>query len=173
MKKIFAVLIVLLLAFSFASCKKEEKEVEIELNPPSIGDTAPDFSAKDINGAFLTLSSQKGKVVIVEFGATWCPPCKDLAIELSGLYKKYKDKGLVVFAVVPDEEEEANVRFFADQYGITYPMLFAERKVFRLYGISGIPASFIINREGKITNVHFGYTTSLAKRLASDIEKAL
>ncbi len=162
--------IILLVTFTF-SCQK--RETDTEAPTPEIGASAPDFTLNDINGATVSLSQNKGKVVMVEFWATWCPPCKEMTPGLISLYERYKNKGFVLFALVSDDEGSAAVGSFVKEYGIAYPVLAADRGTIRKYGVSGIPASFLIDKEGKIAYKHAGNTPGIMDELESEIKKLL
>ena len=149
------------------------KKGEVEINPPSVGDTAPDFTLKGINGNTSSLADYKGKVVMVEFWATWCPPCKELTPILEKIHKKYKDKGFIILALVSEDEGEAAIRSFIKEYGITYPVLLADQETMRHYGISSIPVTFIINKEGRVVSMHMGNTQGIMQELTSEIERLL
>mgnify|MGYP001562989633 FL=1 len=169
MKNIFAVIGIAFFLIFASSCKKGE----VEINPPSVGDTAPDFTLKGINGNTSSLADYKGKVVMVEFWATWCPPCKELTPILEKIHKKYKDKGLIILALVSEDEGEAAIRSFIKEYGITYPVLLADQETMRHYGISSIPVTFIINKEGRVVSMHMGNTQGIMQKLTSEIERLL
>ncbi|MBI1811096.1 MAG: TlpA family protein disulfide reductase [Nitrospirae bacterium] len=170
MKSIFAVIVIAFLVFSPAACKK--KEAGVEAMPPSIGDIAPDFTSKDVNGNTVKLSDYKDRVILIEFWATWCAPCRELTPVLNKIYEKYKDKGFVVLALTPEENTDT-VKSYAKGYGITYPVLITDMKTTRRYGVISIPASFLINREGGVAEKHLGVTRDIAQELSSGIEKLL
>jgi peroxiredoxin len=110
---------------------------------------AADFTLTDLNGKSWTLSSLKGKVVIVNFWATWCPPCRKEMPDLETIYNKYKDQGLVVLGI--SDEDLTKVAPFIKDHKYDYPiMLDPGRKVNSVYQIEGIPKNFIYNREGKM-----------------------
>ena len=119
---------------------------------------APDFTLPQLEGGELTLSSLKGKIIILDFWATRCPPCR---MEIPGfvkLYKKYKDKGLKIIGVCL--ESEATVKPFAKKMGINYTLVFADQKVRHEYGgIRYIPTTFIIDQQGDIVKKHVGYVS--------------
>ena len=116
-----------------------------------------DFTFKDLDGKNVALSSYKGKVVLLNFWATWCGPCKAEIPGFVELQDKYKDDLVIVGFSVDDTAEKAQA--FATQYKINYPVLLGEgrEELQEAYGpIWGIPASFIISRDGKVCRKHLG-----------------
>ena len=108
-----------------------------------------DFTLTDLQGKTWTLSELRGKVVLVNFWATWCPPCRKEMPDLEALYNRFKDQGLVILAI--SDEEAEKVQPFITERKITYPvMLDPGRKVNELFQVEGIPKSFVYNREGKL-----------------------
>ena len=108
-----------------------------------------DFTLTDLQGRSWTLSQLKGKVVLVNFWATWCAPCRKEMPDLDGLYKRFKDQGLVILAI--DDEETAKVTPFLKDKPVSYTVLLDPgRKVNDIYRIDGIPKSFIYDRDGKM-----------------------
>lgn len=108
-----------------------------------------DFTLSDLQGKSWHLRDLNGRVVLVNFWATWCPPCRKEMPDLEALYEKYKDRGFVILAI-SDEESEKVSPFIAERK-ITYPVLLdAGRKVNELFVIEGIPKTFVFNREGKL-----------------------
>jgi peroxiredoxin len=108
-----------------------------------------DFTLTDLNGKSWTLKDLKGKVVLLNFWATWCPPCRKEMPDLETLYRRFGPQGLVILGI--DDEEADKVKPFVAQQGITYPVLLDRgRKVNTLFGIAGIPKTFVYDREGKI-----------------------
>lgn len=113
-------------------------------------DKAPDFNLKDIQGNQITLSGLKGKVVVLNFWATWCPPCKMEIPELVKTYEKYKDKGFVIIGVVVSSKID-NVKELIKKYKITYTIALSDNNIEKAYGgINAVPTTFIIDREGNL-----------------------
>lgn len=112
-------------------------------------DTA-DFTLTDLTGQKWSRKALTGKVVLVNFWATWCPPCRKEMPDLDALYKRFKDKGLVILAI-SDEEAKVVQPFIATEQKVTYPILLdPEGKVNKQFGVDGIPKTFIYNRAGKL-----------------------
>lgn len=108
-----------------------------------------DFTLKDLNGKLWTMSALRGKVVLVNFWATWCPPCRKEMPDIDALYRQFSRKGLVVLAI--SDEEESKVRPFIAQGGYRYPILLDPgRRVHEAFAVEGIPKTFIFSREGKL-----------------------
>jgi cytochrome c biogenesis protein CcmG/thiol:disulfide interchange protein DsbE len=117
-----------------------------------------DFTIKDVDGNDVSLSTYKGKVVLLNFWATWCGPCKAEIPGFVRLQEKYRDQGLVIVGYSVDDTAE-KAKAYAAQYKMNYPILLGEGKedLQDAYGpIWGLPSSFIISREGKVCRKHIG-----------------
>jgi peroxiredoxin len=108
-----------------------------------------DFTLTDLQGKAWTLQSLKGKVVLVNFWATWCPPCRKEMPDLDALYRNLKDRGLIVLAI--SDEDAAKVRPYIQEHNVSYPILLDPgRKVNEAFQVEGIPKSFVYDRNGKL-----------------------
>jgi thiol-disulfide isomerase/thioredoxin len=117
-----------------------------------------DFTMKDVDGNDVSLSAYKGKVVLLNFWATWCGPCKAEIPGFVRIQEKYRDKGLVIVGYSVDDTAD-KAKAYAAEYKMNYPILLGEGRedVQDAYGpIWGIPASFIISKEGKVCRKHMG-----------------
>jgi peroxiredoxin len=123
----------------------------VGLEPPQIGKPAPDFALSDMNGKKVALSEFKGKVVILNFWATFCGPCKEEMPSLNNLYLTLKKDGLIVLAISTDDSEKP-VQSFIKAKAIAFPVLIdKDQQVFYdRYTVLGLPTTFIIDRDGII-----------------------
>jgi len=119
---------------------------------------APDFTLNQIDGTPLQLSSYRGKVVLLDFWATWCVPCREEIPHFVELQKKYGKQGLQIIGVSMDDTIDP-VRPFAEKFQINYPIVMGTAKTGELYGgVLGLPIAFMIGRDGLIYHKHIGAT---------------
>ena len=117
---------------------------------------APDFTLESFEGEVLTLSELKGQVVVINFWASWCPPCREEAAYLEATWRKYKDQG-VIFIGVDYADTEAEALAYIDEFDITYfngPDL--GTRISQAYNIQGVPETFFVGKDGEIQDVHIG-----------------
>ncbi|MBE0645026.1 MAG: TlpA family protein disulfide reductase [Bacteroidetes bacterium] len=137
-----------------------------------VGEQAPTFSLKDKDGKAITLESLKGKVVVLNFWATWCPPCRAEIPAFKSTYDKYKTKGVEIVGVSLDHKGWDVVKPFLKQQNINYPVVLGGAEIARAYGnIQSIPTTFIIDRKGKVIDSHVGAISEDA--LVKSFEKLL
>jgi cytochrome c biogenesis protein CcmG, thiol:disulfide interchange protein DsbE len=125
---------------------------------------APDFTLRNLDGETVSLSDYRGKVVLLNFWGTWCPPCREETPALQAAYQRYQDQGFVVVGVDLLFQERSqyqrdvdDVRTFAKLYGVTYPMVLDEDgSASQAYGIAPLPTSYIIDRDGKVRYIQVG-----------------
>jgi cytochrome c biogenesis protein CcmG/thiol:disulfide interchange protein DsbE len=134
--------------------------------------TAPEFELKDATGKPVKLSDYKGKVVLLDFWATWCGPC---AIEIPWFVefeRKYKDRGFEVLGVSMDDDGWKAIKPFADEKKINYRIVLGDDKTSDQYGgVEALPTTFVIDRDGRIASVHVGLADR--KDFENAIEKLL
>jgi len=127
--------------------------------------SAPVFSLPDMNGQKVDLVSFKGQVIILEFWATWCGPCREEIPVLNQLYREYKDRGLVVIGISLDRKEPQEVKKFLNQLQVDYINVMGGEEILEKYSqiaklgpIRAIPATFVIDRQGQICQRYLGLT---------------
>lgn len=119
-------------------------------------DPAPAFKVDTIDGKPLSLADYKSKVILLNFWATWCGPCRSEVPDLVELQDRYKDQLQVIGLVVDDDDEDA-VKKFAEKYGINYPIAIATDEMRTEYGgIPALPTSFMLDQEGRVVQKHEG-----------------
>jgi thiol-disulfide isomerase/thioredoxin len=132
----------------------------------------PDFILKDLSQKKIRLNDFKGKVVILNFFATWCPPCRAEIPELNKLYRLNKDKGLVVLGISLDmDASPQGLVTFVKDMKITYPVLMGTTDLAEKYQVNGVPTTILINREGKAQTRYDGLVP--ASRLEKDLSTLL
>lgn len=121
------------------------------------GDNAPDFTLKSLDGKTIKLSDYKGKVVIIDFWATWCPPCRKGIPDLISIQDEYKKDVVIIGISLDGEKTLKDVPGFVKSYEINYPIVFGNEKVVNDYGgIEGIPTAFVVDKKGNIVDKHVG-----------------
>ena len=119
---------------------------------------APQFVLNDINGKKVKLSSYRGKIVILDFFATWCPPCVKEIPHFVNLQKKYGKKGFIMLGISLDSKNTKKLKKFIKEKKINYPILWANKKVKKDFGgIRAIPTTFVIDQKGMIYKKYVGY----------------
>lgn len=160
-------LVVLFFFFLLFSCSRE--------TPVQEGKVVPELSFKHINGESIKLHELRGKVVLIEFWATWCEACREAVPDLMEIYKNNSDKGLVMIAVSVDEGGDyvKRVRDFINEYNITYPVAVDGISLSKKFGVYTIPSIFIINKEGILVKKYPGYFPDFARKIDKEIKGLL
>jgi peroxiredoxin len=118
---------------------------------------APDFTLRTMTGPNLRLGEQRGRVVMVNFWATWCGPCREEMPQLNRLYERYKAAGFVLLGVNVDDDSK-KAADVAAKLGVTFPVLLdSDKVVSKLYDLNTMPSTVIIDRSGNVRYVHRGY----------------
>jgi len=144
---------------------------KVEASAQPVGQPAPDFTLRDMEGQEVRLSDLRGKVVFLAFWASWCGPCRAEAPHLEALYRNYRDQGLVLLGLNREPEHAAEASFARKTF--TYPLLLDAGVVFQQYGIDALPTTFVIDRDGKIAGRHVGFDPGGEKQFEEEIEKLL
>lgn len=120
------------------------------------GDRAPEFRLTDQQGLGVGLDDYAGKLVLLNFWATWCPPCVQEMPSLNEIYERHRDSGFVVLGISVDEDAE-QYSYFLQQFGVTFPTARdPERSVSSRYGTQKYPESYLISRDGRVLRKYVG-----------------
>lgn len=123
----------------------------------SVGNEAPNFTLKSNNGKNLRLSEQRGNVVLINFWASWCGPCRQEMPELEAIYQKYNKLGFTIFGVNVDKDRAMADRVLKD-ISTSFPVLFdGDNAVTELYEVAAMPTTVIVDRDGKVRFIHRSY----------------
>jgi peroxiredoxin len=138
-----------------------------------VGFEAPDFALRSSLGENLRLSEYRGQVVMLNFWATWCGPCRQEMPLLEDIYGRYEPAGFSLLAINLDEEN-ADALDMASDLGVTFPLLFDDEKtVSRLYDIRAMPMTVLIDRDGRVRHVHQGYRPGYESRYLDEVRSLL
>jgi peroxiredoxin len=129
---------------------------------------APAFTANTLDGVPVSLSDFNGQIVLLNFWASWCQPCKEETPDLEAVYRRFRDQGLVIVGVdlLNTEASLQDVQAFIKQYGVTYPVVLDERgEISKAFAISPLPTTYFIDRQGRVRYIRVG------KLDAADMER--
>ena len=158
-------LLVAILLQSPVGCKKEASKPKKPL--------APDFALPSVNGKTVTLSQLRGKVVLLDFWATWCAPCRMAIPHLNNLYRTHRERELEIIGLSLDKGIPEMLKRFSVSMAIEYTIVMADDKVVKDYGISPIPTTYLIDRNGSITNKWVGFSQNLMSTISAETERLL
>lgn len=140
---------------------------------PKAGQEAPDFTLKSGAGPNVRLRELRGEVVLINFWASWCGPCREEMPMLDQLYRRYAKAGFTLLGVNIDDDTDA-ARSMARKLGVSFPILFdAEKRASRLYDVDTMPATLILDRRGQVRHVHRGYRPDYDEQYATEIKELL
>lgn len=137
------------------------------------GQLAPDFALRSSQGQNLRLSEYRGQVVMINFWATWCGPCRQEMPMLNEIYDRYNDVGFTLLGVNIDENPQQALRM-AERLKVTFPVLFDERKeVSKMYDVRAMPVTVMIDRDGRVRSVHQGYQSGREQEYLNEVRALL
>ncbi len=140
------------LLLALGNLSQADPFTDLGVDTPKARLPAPAFNLSTLEGDKKQLSDYRGKVVLLNFWATWCLPCRDEMPGMQTLYKKYKDRGLMIAAVSADQNNFDNVKSFVNQLSLDFPVLMDPKgDVRNRYEVIGLPMSYLIGRDGKIS----------------------
>lgn len=134
---------------------------------------APDFTLHSMAGSNLRLQEQRGRVVLVNFWATWCGPCREEMPKLNQLYEKYRSAGFVLLGVNVDDDP-GNATAVAQKLGVKFPVLLdTDKQVSKLYDLKTMPSTVLIDRDGRVRFLHRGYLNGYEDTYEKQIRELL
>lgn len=140
---------------------------------PRNGEPAPDFKVSTTSGQQVTLKNYRGRVLVLDFFASWCQPCRESIPHLVEMNRKYGQEGLYVLGMSADEDGVRAVKSFADKHRITYPIALAGESTLTDYGVRSVPVMFVIDKKGQVAGVFRGFTDEVARSTEQLIKKLL
>ncbi len=140
---------------------------------PRPGQAAPAFRVVTTSGQQVTLDNYRGHVLVVDFFATWCQPCRQSIPHLVEMNRKYGKQGLQVLGLSADEDGERPVKAFANEYRINYPLALAGDTTTADFGIRSVPVMFILDKKGTIVEVYRGFTDDVGRSMEQLIKRLL
>lgn len=149
-------------------------------NSPLLGKPMPAFTMKSTDGKTHTNASLKGKVVLFDFWATWCGPCKAISPMIEKLHKEFKSKGVMVVGAnvwerngSKTQTDGSNAKAYAKEHGYTYPMTYANEDLATKLKIEGIPTLILMDKTGKVREVYLGFDPKDEGKLRASIKNLL
>jgi peroxiredoxin len=140
---------------------------------PRPGQTAPDFKVISTTGQTISQENYRGHVLILDFFATWCQPCRQSIPHLVEMNRKYGKQGLQILGLSVDEEGERSVKAFTDEYRVNYPLALAGDPTTVVFGILSVPIMYLIDKKGKIVEIYRGYSNDTARSVEQSIKRLL
>jgi len=172
-----ALVVVFLGGMVLAGCSSSTL-AQARLQAASDRRAAPNFTLQDANGTAVHLSDYKGKVVLLNFWATWCGPCKIEIPWFTEFEKRYKDRGFAVLGISMDDEGWPTVKPYLEAHNVNYRVMVGDDHVTGLFGgVEALPTTLMIDRDGRIASVHLGlvgrgeYTAEIESLLATDARR--
>ena len=170
MKRISLVWVVILLLTSIlgSGCLEDKEKQQARQDTAK---QTPDFSGTTLDGKSIKLSDYRGKVVVIDFWATWCPPCREAIPQISALAQEYEGKDVVILGA--SYEDLQTVESFWSKQRPAYMAILVDKSVFRNYGVQGIPTLCIADRNGAIRYQEAGFRPDMKVKLAQVIDRLL
>lgn len=140
---------------------------------PKAGQAAPNFKVITTSGQQVSLDNYRGYVLVVDFFATWCQPCRQSIPHLVEMNRKYGKQGLQILGLSADEDGERLVKSFANEYHINYPLALAGDTATADFGIRSVPVMFVIDKKGAIAEIYRGFSDEMGRSVEQLIKRLL
>lgn len=140
---------------------------------PRPGQHTPNFKVTSITGQAISQDNYRGHVLILDFFATWCQPCRQSIPHLVEMNRKYGRQGLHILGLSVDEDGERVVKSFTDEFRVNYPLALAGNSTTVEFGVRSVPIMFLIDKKGNIAEVYRGYSNEMARALEQSIKRLL
>lgn len=140
---------------------------------PRPGQTTPNFKVTSTTGQAITLDNFNGHVLILDFFATWCTPCRQSIPHLVEMNRKYGKQGLQILGLSVDEGDERAVKAFTNEFRVNYPVALAGDTTMVNFGVRSVPIMYMVDKKGKIVEVYRGYSGDTAHRVEESIKRLL
>jgi len=160
-------LVMVALAFGFVSGPASSYAT------PRSGQAAPNFKVSALSGQQVSLENYRGRVLVLDFFATWCKPCRLSIPHLVEMNRKYGQQGLQVLGMSADEDGESVVKAFADKNRMNYPIALAGETTLTDYGVRSVPVMIVIDKKGRVAEVFRGFSDEMARSSEQLIKKLL
>jgi len=140
---------------------------------PRQGQTAPNFKVVSTTGQTISQENYRGHVLILDFFATWCQPCRKSIPHLVEMNRKYGKQGLQILGLSMDEDGEKAVKTFTDEFKVNYPLALAGESTTADFGIRSVPIMFLVDKKGKIVEIYRGFSDETARSAEQSIKRLL
>ena len=140
---------------------------------PRAGQQVPNFKVVTTSGQPVSLENYRGYVLVLDFFATWCQPCRESIPHLVEMNRKYGKQGLQILGLSADEDGERLVKAFVDERHVTYPVALAGETTLADFGVRSVPVMLIIDKKGKVAEVYRGFNDEIGRSTENQIKKLL
>ena len=140
---------------------------------PRQGQSAPNFKVISMAGQTISQENYRGHVLVLDFFATWCQPCRQSIPHLVEMNRKYGKQGLEILGLSVDEDGERAVKIFTDEYRVNYPLALVGDSTTADFGVRSVPVMYLVDKKGKIAEVYRGYSGESARAMEQSIKRLL
>jgi cytochrome c biogenesis protein CcmG, thiol:disulfide interchange protein DsbE len=140
---------------------------------PRQGQSVPDFKVISTSGQAISQENYRGYVLVIDFFATWCSPCRQSIPHLIGLNREYGGQGLQILGMSLDEDGERAIKVFTDEFRINYPLALAGGSTAADFSVRSVPVMYLVDKKGKIAEVYRGYTNDMGRSMEQSIKRLL